>query len=66
VQGGVVHACLKTKGTKKTVGTLRVVNAAKECHRKRGETAIAWNLAGTSGTPGTSGGGTEGSTGQAR
>ena len=23
VQGGVVHACMKTKGTKRSVGTLR-------------------------------------------
>src|ERR1700749_4144963 len=73
VQGGVVHACMKTKGTKRTVGTLRIVTSIKECKRKRGETALSWNLAGatgpsgTSGTSGTSGSGTvtEGAAGKA-
>ena len=65
VHGGVVVACLKTKGSKKTAGTLRVANSAKECKRKRGETPISWNLAGAtvpaagteskSGSPGAAG-----------
>ena len=66
VQGGVVHACMKTKGTKRSIGTLRIVTSTKECKRKRGETALSWNLAGTtgtSGTSGTSGTGTEGGDG---
>lgn len=52
---------MKTKGSKQTVGTLRIVSSTKECKRKRGETALTWNLAGTSAA---SVGGNEGSTGR--
>src|ERR1700712_5408580 len=64
VQGGVVNACLKTKGSKRTIGTLRVVASTKECKRKKGETALSWNLAGSSGTSGSGSEGSSGKTGE--
>ncbi len=52
VKNGVVHACMKTKGKRKVVGTIRIVNSAKECRRKKGETALTWSLLGPTGTEG--------------
>lgn len=63
IAGGVIHACLKTKGKPAVRGTLRVVKSARAC-KKKGEKAIAWNVAGSAGAPGAAGGnGGPGSTG---
>lgn len=54
--GGVIHACLKTKGKPALRGTLRVVKSARVCKRKKGEKAIAWSVSGVAGSPGAAGG----------
>ncbi|MBS1886685.1 MAG: hypothetical protein JSU06_05795 [Actinobacteria bacterium] len=50
MKNGVLHACLLTKGGKAQRGTIRVVNSAKECRKKKGEQALAWALLGAGGT----------------
>ncbi|MBS1879110.1 MAG: hypothetical protein JST31_06320 [Actinobacteria bacterium] len=47
--GGVIHACILTKGKKASRGLLRVVATAKSCRKAKGEKPLAWNLAGPSG-----------------
>ncbi|HEV7562911.1 MAG TPA: collagen-like protein [Solirubrobacterales bacterium] len=53
--GGVIHACLTTKGKAQVRGKLRVVTAPRNCKVRRGERAIAWNLTGPTGPAGISG-----------
>lgn len=48
VGNGVIHACLKTKGKKTQRGTIRIVSAAKQCKRKKGERPLTWSLLGPS------------------
>lgn len=55
VAGGVIHACLKVKGKPALRGALRVVKSARACKKKRGERAIAWNVAGPEGKEGAQG-----------
>jgi Collagen triple helix repeat (20 copies) len=57
VTGGVIHACMKTKGKKSQRGTLRIVNSAKQCKKKKGEKALTWGLVGptTAGPQGATG-----------
>ncbi len=53
VRGGVIHACLVTKGGKGAArGTLRIVPGPHSCKARRGERAVAWNLRGPTGAPG--------------
>lgn len=51
--GGVIHACLATKG--KTKGMLRVVRAAGSCKKRRGEKPLAWEVSGPAGEKGVPG-----------
>lgn len=51
-RGGIVHACLKTKGKKSQRGTIRVVASARQCRRAKGERALAWSLLGSGGKQG--------------
>lgn len=59
VRNGVVHACVKTKGKRSQRGTIRIVNSARQCKRKKGEQALTWSLLGAGATGGT---GTAGAT----
>ncbi len=63
VKNGVIHACLKTKGKKSLRGTIHVVNSPRQCKKKKGEQALTWALAGTTGSVGGTGTATEGGTG---
>jgi len=55
-RGGVIHACLVTKGGKGLArGTLRIVPGPRSCKARRGERAVAWNLRGPAGAPGAAG-----------
>jgi hypothetical protein len=58
--GGVIHACMLTKGKKATRGLLRVVPAAKSCKKRKGEKPIEWSIAGPSGQAGAQGSGAAG------
>jgi hypothetical protein len=53
--GGVIHACLLTKGKAQLRGTIRVVASPRKCRRGRGERAIAWNGGGATGPTGETG-----------
>jgi uncharacterized protein YoxC len=55
IKNGIVHACLKTKGKKSQRGTIHVVNSPKQCKKRKGERALTWSLAGTTGANGTNG-----------
>src|ERR1700749_5045521 len=55
IKGGVIHACMKTKGKKSQRGTIRVVSSAKQCKKNKGEKPLTWSLVGTTGAQGTTG-----------
>jgi hypothetical protein len=52
-RGGVIHACLLTKGEAR--GTIRVVSSPRGCRRARGERPLDWNASGRSGADGAAG-----------
>jgi hypothetical protein len=43
--GGVINACVLTKGKKATRGLLRVVPSVKKCKQKKGERPLSWTVA---------------------
>ena len=53
--GGVIHACMLTKGKKATRGLLRVVPRASACKQRKGEKPLAWSVAGPAGQAGAAG-----------
>jgi hypothetical protein len=62
--GGVIHACMLTKGKKATRGLLRVVPAASACKKRKGEKPLEWSVAGPAGQSGSGGAsGAQGATG---
>lgn len=64
--GGVIHACLTTKGAPAARGSLRVVAAARQCKARRGERPISWSVTGFAGPAGATGpAGADGATGPA-
>jgi hypothetical protein len=64
--GGVIQACLTTKGAPATRGSLRVVASARKCRARRGEQPISWSVTGFTGPAGPPGStGPEGAAGAA-
>lgn len=63
--GGVIHACMLTKGKKATRGLLRVVRSAKTCNKRKGEKPLEWSVAGPAGQAGSQSGGDPGPQGSA-
>jgi hypothetical protein len=54
-KGGVIHACVLTKGKKASRGFVRIVAKAKACKKSKGERPISWSAAATSGVNGANG-----------
>ncbi|HVW47188.1 MAG TPA: hypothetical protein VHA76_09050 [Solirubrobacterales bacterium] len=67
VRNGVVQACMKTKGKKGQIGTIRIVNSPRQCKKRKGEKPLTWSLLGpaaaTDPQPGASAGGEAGAKG---